>query len=323
MVNQSDLYRDRSYAAIYEAALDVARAAERAVQNRSRSRRRRQKLSRQSTNTQASDLPDTAEGEEGTGDDDAGGGGGMMDSFHSDHTARSHLSTSTTTEHPHPHVDGRGTSGSVGNLLDVDAKGDRGRSMKRNHDVHIGVGAPDLTQSVILMRPEEADGGTGEVVMIHPKRRSISRSQSMARGSGGRGKGRRAAGVAFMSIGLLFRFAGGPILPGSSWTPSSHHQPPSMSGRVLAASASPFPMAQWETTPRYPLTLLASPVYSPYTTILEHPHDEPHDREPPPPSIDRIVGRISAWFCTTLYLTSRLPQIWKNVSEYTSVQGCD
>ena len=32
------------------------------------------------------------------------------------------------------------------------------------------------------------------------------------------------------------------------------------------------------------------------------------------PSTDYIIGRISAWICTTLYLTSRLPQIWKNVS---------
>jgi len=31
-------------------------------------------------------------------------------------------------------------------------------------------------------------------------------------------------------------------------------------------------------------------------------------------SYERIVGRIFAWLCTTLYLTSRLPQIWKNVS---------
>jgi len=31
------------------------------------------------------------------------------------------------------------------------------------------------------------------------------------------------------------------------------------------------------------------------------------------PSMKRIIGRISAWLCTTLYLTSRLPQIWKNV----------
>jgi hypothetical protein len=33
----------------------------------------------------------------------------------------------------------------------------------------------------------------------------------------------------------------------------------------------------------------------------------------PPPSTERVIGRISAWTCTTLYLTSRLPQIWKNV----------
>jgi len=32
------------------------------------------------------------------------------------------------------------------------------------------------------------------------------------------------------------------------------------------------------------------------------------------PSLERTIGRISAWLCTTLYLTSRLPQIWKNVS---------
>jgi solute carrier family 66 (lysosomal lysine-arginine transporter), member 1 len=31
----------------------------------------------------------------------------------------------------------------------------------------------------------------------------------------------------------------------------------------------------------------------------------------------RIIGRIFAWLCATLYLTSRLPQIWKNVSHFT------
>jgi len=34
------------------------------------------------------------------------------------------------------------------------------------------------------------------------------------------------------------------------------------------------------------------------------------------PSLERTIGRISAWLCTTLYLTSRLPQIWKNVSTH-------
>lgn len=47
------------------------------------------------------------------------------------------------------------------------------------------------------------------------------------------------------------------------------------------------------------------------------PEYQPEPEEPEesdPPSSERILGRISAWACTTLYLTSRLPQIWKNVS---------
>ncbi|CAE6437340.1 hypothetical protein ACGC1H_004427 [Rhizoctonia solani] len=49
---------------------------------------------------------------------------------------------------------------------------------------------------------------------------------------------------------------------------------------------------------------------------------------PPPPSDDEPdrtswtwrIGRISAWICTTLYLTSRMPQIWKNYTRQ-SVEG--
>jgi hypothetical protein len=40
------------------------------------------------------------------------------------------------------------------------------------------------------------------------------------------------------------------------------------------------------------------------------PLHEPHH------STERTLGRIFAWLCTTLYLTSRLPQIWKNVSDF-------
>src|SRR5262249_27034658 len=36
------------------------------------------------------------------------------------------------------------------------------------------------------------------------------------------------------------------------------------------------------------------------------------------PPRERLVGRISAWLCATLYLTSRLPQIWKNVRHCSS-----
>ncbi len=37
------------------------------------------------------------------------------------------------------------------------------------------------------------------------------------------------------------------------------------------------------------------------------------------PSTDYVIGRISAWICTTLYLTSRLPQIWKNVGHLSAI----
>ncbi|KIM28557.1 hypothetical protein M408DRAFT_59186, partial [Serendipita vermifera MAFF 305830] len=50
-------------------------------------------------------------------------------------------------------------------------------------------------------------------------------------------------------------------------------------------------------------------------------HRRPHDSPPlTPEQKRRLLGRISAWACTTLYLTSRLPQIWKNYTR-KSVQG--
>lgn len=41
----------------------------------------------------------------------------------------------------------------------------------------------------------------------------------------------------------------------------------------------------------------------------QHPDEPAHGGE----ELEYTIGRISAWVCTTLYLTSRLPQIWKNV----------
>jgi hypothetical protein len=43
--------------------------------------------------------------------------------------------------------------------------------------------------------------------------------------------------------------------------------------------------------------------------VQDDPSEDPHDD----PSSEQVIGRIFAWLCTTLYLTSRLPQIWKNV----------
>jgi hypothetical protein len=40
---------------------------------------------------------------------------------------------------------------------------------------------------------------------------------------------------------------------------------------------------------------------------------KPSDPPLPPVNMERLIGRLAAWTCTALYLTSRLPQIWKNV----------
>ncbi|KAI5476516.1 hypothetical protein MNV49_007695 [Pseudohyphozyma bogoriensis] len=53
------------------------------------------------------------------------------------------------------------------------------------------------------------------------------------------------------------------------------------------------------------------------------PKHDPEGEEPYPyPERDweRFIGRASAWICTTLYLTSRLPQIWQNFRR-RSVEG--
>lgn len=50
------------------------------------------------------------------------------------------------------------------------------------------------------------------------------------------------------------------------------------------------------------------------------PVPPPSDAEPDRASWMWMVGRISAWTCTTLYLTSRMPQIWKNYTRQ-SVEG--
>jgi len=62
-----------------------------------------------------------------------------------------------------------------------------------------------------------------------------------------------------------------------------------------------------------------------YTTPDDTSTPPNRPQRPKPPkrparSMKLIIGRISAWLCTVLYLTSRLPQIWKNFVR-KSVEG--
>lgn len=81
-------------------------------------------------------------------------------------------------------------------------------------------------------------------------------------------------------------------------------------GKVLA-SPSLTPSSLSSPSPTH-----ESPPLPTVDLVFDAPHFEDMSKDQPPvagPSMERVIGRISAWACTTLYLTSRLPQIWKNV----------
>lgn len=66
----------------------------------------------------------------------------------------------------------------------------------------------------------------------------------------------------------------------------------------------------------FPSPTLESPLLAPVELVLDTLYFEDTSEDGLPvagPPLERVIGRISAWACTTLYLTSRLPQIWKNV----------
>lgn len=92
---------------------------------------------------------------------------------------------------------------------------------------------------------------------------------------------------------------------------------PSGFGKVLAVqrlsvpSVAPYAVPQQYILPADSATI--SRHFDVYETLPPPP-------EPPKDPIgQRIIGRIFAWMCATLYLTSRLPQIWKNVRNLSSI----
>lgn len=281
-----------SYLDLYAAALDVARAAERVSSRRSESRKA--KLSRQTTSNTMSNLE-----EDGDGD---GNGGGMMDSFHSE------LSVQSRTSSTHDLEERKKMSQSTGTL---DRGRERGRNMRR--DLVLSSPLPP-SRNLISVEGEDEDRldalPSGVEGIERPGMgRSKSRSLSVVRTQSGKGKGRRAAGVAFMSLGLLARFGG--------LTPAPDMRGEDGVGRVIEREMD-------MTTIRHPQPFLHGPIINPgsssyYLTTIQVPegtyraHDHHEDPPAEPPSFKRLFGRTSAWACTTLYLTSRLPQIWKNV----------
>ena len=143
---------------------------------------------------------------------------------------------------------------------------------------------------------EDAWGGSGEPTTPTSTRQSRSRA------------GRRSASLVFLGFWALF---GVGTLVGSR---RSLPSPLSVSiGRVLTPMDGPVPSA-------FDPSNVVKSDYEPEAfglVEIKEGENTGHPHLPPPgesPSLERIIGRMSAWACTTLYLTSRLPQIWKNVS---------
>ncbi|KAL7283393.1 hypothetical protein ACG7TL_002823 [Trametes sanguinea] len=121
---------------------------------------------------------------------------------------------------------------------------------------------------------------------------------------------RKGATMVFLGVWALFGV--GAIASGrkASFPDLAEH-----TGRVLARSDMP-PVAAVQAAgshvvdPVFPSQLAgdADAFHEFFTTSDVSTLQDP----PAPPTTEHIIGRISAWICTTLYLTSRLPQIWKN-----------
>lgn len=149
-------------------------------------------------------------------------------------------------------------------------------------------------------RDEETEDLSGEQV-VGTEQRNASRAS------------RRSVGMVLLGVGVLFgigRYTGGT-------------QP--MVGRGLKTGAVLVPTSN----PDLSLAIGLPITENPHNHLMDSPPSSVDVELPPLPSeagfsqqrrpdedtsYERVVGRIFAWLCTTLYLTSRLPQIWKNVS---------
>lgn len=152
-----------------------------------------------------------------------------------------------------------------------------------------------------LQREDEETEGIHDEQSVETERRNASRAS------------RRSAGMVLLGMGVLFgigRYTGGtqPMVGTGSKT-GEVLVPISNLDRSLATR---WPVVE---NPPNDLTTLAPSSVDVELPLLPNDAGFSQQRQPDEDtSYERIVGRIFAWLCTTLYLTSRLPQIWKNVS---------
>lgn len=299
---------ESSYSAIYEAALDVARTAERAVQRRQNSRQRLLERSRRNTSTSQP----TVEEED---DED------MRASWRSERSKASSAAHSGTEDEDAY----RRMTMSTGTLLV------RGRARGRERAAGIEGSGPGSGIRALSIIPAEEQGVDADAdadvepgaPLVVETRKVKSRSLSLARRtqSSRSGKARAAAGMAFMSLGLVARYSGGGIGGARDGRGAEVARRAIFEGSVVPALATPADTAVriWS----HPALMVFPPDSGTSITFVDLSSSSSSASKDPPtssPDYQRMVGRISAWACTTLYLTSRLPQIWKNFTR-RSVEG--
>ncbi|EJD02470.1 uncharacterized protein FOMMEDRAFT_141501 [Fomitiporia mediterranea MF3/22] len=127
-------------------------------------------------------------------------------------------------------------------------------------------------------------------------------------------KGRRNSRASQRSVGLVFLGVWALFGIGTfSRTTRSISTP--VQGTVLSEVPQSVPLYDVADTDQ-PIPHIPSGGPNAIKLVFEQSRGE----DPREPSSERIIGRIFAWACTTLYLTSRLPQIWKNFVR-KSVEG--
>jgi len=309
---------DGSIAALSEAAMDAARAAER-VQYREQSRRRRDE-SRTSGRLYWSST--SRKGKRRRTEDEDEVAAGMADSFYSEASGSSATPTTegmrTAEQSPIIGMSSRGRLPRRPDLEEIDDRSEAEESgfTTRLHPID-GLPLPHSHNNATTVEERAAQA---EIERQRRRSKSRSQSQSVAR--------HRAAGVLFMGVWAFCGWDAVGRRQDGLWKRTAREgmvmTPPPVKGTVATVSGVEPSVIDWvaglststsasTAGDRHPRTFQHG--YEPDSIYTWVRHHEPRHREPrrrTRQEIQRLIGRISAWTCTTLYLTSRLPQIWKN-----------
>jgi hypothetical protein len=274
---------------------------------------------------------DTLQSREPKGDAEDDGVNPLVESFYSEaggsHPRHRPITLTWTTTHPHSSLQPqpieiehqREVVNEADEADDTTSNGEgtsaglRQRSRSRGRATtryRFGITPLDTVPGSYVKNPTETTPSEieGRAVNLSPPRASVS---------GRRASGKRSAGIVFLSVGVGALFAFGTQTDASNQVGERRASAVDKGkGRVLGVR---YTLSDEETGAKSNDHADAQipPVHLFYPDTNDEKMPPPYHRYQRPERTKQemrwIIGRISAWTCTTLYLTSRLPQIWKNV----------